>query len=162
MMIKDEQLKIQLAIIGIVSMGYIYFNRNPNRNIPSGLNFVAPADGTIKKIENNRIEIFIGLDDVHFQRSPFIGIVTNIVNQNSSYNKIEITTIFGNVVIERWSGILARTVITNVKIGDIVNKGEIIGRILLGSHCAIQIPDSIKIKVKVGDHILAGETIIAE
>lgn len=161
---------ILLAVGSLLLLkGYVFFNRNPVRKITSGNNFVAPADGVVEKIEKDsrgyiKIQIFIGLGDVHYQRSPFFGSIVNIINitGDSSCNKIELSTIFGNTIIERWSGILARTVRTSVKVGDVVNKGDIIGRILLGSHCSITIPKSLKVKVYEGDHLLAGETIIAE
>ena len=167
--IDSQSTKYVLLTIGsllVFGKGYKYFNRNPNRTIPSGNNFVAPADGIVESIERDnrgyiKIQIFIGLTDVHYQRSPFFGSVVNITG-NSSCNKIELSTIFGNTTIERWSGILARTVVTKVKVGDIVGKGDIIGRILLGSHCSITIPKSMTISVCVGDHLLAGETVVAE
>lgn len=143
-------------------LGYALFNRNPIRNIPIGNNFTAPADGTIVDITNNRIEIFIGITDVHYQRSPFDGIITKVIEDNPLYNVIELDTPLGYTIIERWAGDLARTIITYVKIGDNVKKGQIIGRILLGSHTAITIPPELMIKVNIGDHIIAGETIIAE
>lgn len=143
-------------------LGYIYFNRNPFRTIPEGNNFVAPADGTIVDIKDNRIEIFIGITDVHYQRAHQSGIITNIIEDNPLYNLIELDTPLGYTIIERWAGDIARTIITFVKIGDHVKKGQIIGRILLGSHTAITIPPGLMIKVNIGDHIIAGETIIAE
>lgn len=152
------------GLVTVLPVGYIYFNRNPDRDIPEGDNLVSPADGIIQKIENNKIEIFIQITDVHYQRSPFTGTITNIspTNQNTSYNNIELSTTFGSINIERWAGKLARTILTFVKSGEIVNKGEIIGRILLGSHCSVTVPTNMTIKVNVGDHLLAGETIIAE
>lgn len=147
---------------GIAILGYIYFNRNPNRQIPFGDNITAPCDGTIISIKNNKIEFFLGLGDVHYQRAPQSGIVADIVDINEDYSSIELDTRFGPVTIERWAGQIARTVVTYVKVGDRIDKGDLIGRILLGSHCSITIPPDLMIKVDVGQHVLAGETVIAE
>ena len=141
--------------------GILYFNRNPYRTIPAGNSVVSPADGTIVDIVNNRIEIFIGITDIHYQRAPYSGIITNII-EAKEYNLIEMDTPLGYITVERWAGKLAKTVLTNVKIGDIVNKGNVIGRILLGSHTAITIPPYLTLKVVKGQHVIAGETIIAE
>lgn len=153
---------ISSYIIPTVLLGYLYFNRNPPRNIPLGNNIVSPADGTIQSIKDNRIDIFINLLDVHIQRVPFEGQITNIISDTSLYNVIELDTKLGHITIERWAGELARTVTTSVKPNQYVNKGDIIGRILLGSHTSITIPPNLIIKVKPYQHITAGETIIAE
>lgn len=154
-------MKLLSAIIPTIFLGYIYFNRNPSRNIPPGDNLVSPADGTIQSIQNNRINIFINLYDVHIQRSPFEGQITNIISQSPMYNVIELETKLGHITIERLAGELARTVTTDVKLNQYVNKGDVIGRILLGSHTSITIPPNLIIKVIQGQHVIAGETIIA-
>ncbi len=148
-------------ILTFLALGYLYFNRNPPRTIPEGNNVVSPADGTITDITKNRIEIFIGITDVHYQRSPFEGQIINIIEDNPSYNLIEMNTPLGYTVIERWGGELARTVITYVEKGQYVKKGDIIGRIILGSHASITIPPYLNILVRSNQHVLAGETIIA-
>ena len=142
-------------ILLTLSLGafYLHFNRNDHREIESGI--VSPADGTIEKIENNRIDIFIGLTDVHFQRAAISGIITDI--QDYPEENKNIIVIDNKLTIIRLGGILARSVRTSVKVGDYVEKGQIIGRILLGSHASIYpIYDSV---VKVGDHVLMGQTL---
>jgi len=149
-----HETKVILTASGIALVSfYIYFNRNPDRIIQPGI--VSPADGTIKIIDNNRIEIFIGITDVHFQRAPASGIITDIKDYPDE-NKNFITMDNG-LIIERRGGILARSVRTFVKVGDRVEKGQFIGRILLGSHCAIS-PITNPI-VRVGQHVLAGQTL---
>lgn len=137
------------ALVGFVS----YFNRNPDRIIQEGL--VSPSDGTIENIADNRIDIFIGLTDAHFQRAPISGLITDI--QDFPEENINRIVINGTLTVERKGGMLARSVLTNVKIGDTVEKGAILGRILLGSHAAIY--PIYNIKIAVGDHIHAGQTI---
>ncbi len=143
-------------------LGWLFFNRHPNRTITSGNNIVSPADGTIVDITGNRIEIFIGLTDVHYQRIPAAGTVIHITDMNREYNLIELDTSFGIITVERWAGKIARTVTTDVKVGDTLNKGDTIGRIVLGSHTSITIPLGLTIKVAKDQHVFAGETIIAE
>lgn len=154
--------KLLNDLTGVAIFAYLYFNRNPERNIPIGNNIVSPADGTIVSIIGNRIEVFLSLFDVHYQRAPFEGYITKIIEDSSSYNVIELDTPLGYITIERWAGKIARTITTFVKVGNHVKKGEVIGRILLGSHTAVTIPPHLSIKVIEGQHVLAGETIIAE
>lgn len=155
-------MKLFSHVIPSIILGFLYFNRNPPRNIVLGDNIVSHADGTIQSIQSNRIDIFINITDVHYQRAPQSGTITNIIFQSPMYNVIELETKLGHITIERWAGELARIVTTNVKVGQYINKGDIIGKILLGSHTSITIPPSMTIKVKPLQHILAGETVIAE
>ena len=86
-MITDMR-KIYKYVLGVLSLGYIYFNRKPGRVIAEGINLVSPADGTLIDIKNNKIEIFIELLDVHYQRAPQSGVVTNIIDIDRKYNLI--------------------------------------------------------------------------
>jgi len=140
--------------------GWLYFNRNPERVIPSGNNIVSPADGIITSINDTKIDIFIGLFDVHYQRSPYSGISSES-ESTPDYNRLEIYSDIGFIIVERWGGLLARSVQTFVTLWSEVSKGQIIGRILLGSHASITLPQHVIISAKVGDHVIAGETIIA-
>lgn len=145
--------KLLLAVSSIsLAAFYVYFNRNPYREIQPGI--VSPADGTIESIYNNRIDIFIGITDVHVQRAPISGIITDIQDYPAENKNI---IIIDNLTVERRGGIIARSVTTQVSIGDYVEKGQIIGRILLGSHAAVY--PIYNPTVKVGDHLLAGQTI---
>lgn len=140
--------------------GFLYFNRNPGRVIPHGNNVVSPADGTIMSINDNKIDIFIGLSDVHYQRAPYSGIITES-ESTPDYNRLEMFSDIGFIIVERWGGFLARSVSTFVTVWSEVSKGQIIGRILLGSHASITLPQNVVISAMVGDHVIAGETIIA-
>ena len=135
---------------------YLFFNRNPNRVIEHGI--VSPADGTIESIKNNRIDIFIGLLDVHYQVAPISGTVLDIIDlPNENKNIMVISDGVKTLTVERMGGILARSVRTFVKVGDTVTRGQRIGRILLGSHTSIY--PILNPLVKVGDHIIYGKKI---
>jgi len=151
----NNSTKLTYGITGLAAF-YIYFNRNPNREIQQGI--VSPTDGFIEKIENNRIDIFIGLLDVHYQRAPISGTIIDIQDfPSENKNIIIIESPIITITVERRGGILARSVRTFISIGDYVEKGTIIGRILLGSHTAIYpIYNPI---VKVNERILSGQTI---
>ena len=59
------------------------------------------------------------------------------------------------------AGVLARRIVPYVKAGDVVQKGERIGLVQFGSRADIYLPLNAKIKIKLGDHVVGGETIIA-
>lgn len=147
--------------LGFLTLGYLYFNRNPLPSIPSGDNIISPASGKIIDITNNRIEIFINIWDIHYQRTPIAGTISKIENQTPMYSLIEMESILGHITIERWAGELARQITTILQENQFVTKGQVLGRILLGSHTAITIPPFMHLIVKVGQHVDVGETILA-
>ncbi len=87
--------------------------------------------------------------------------ITNIKNIDNYNDFFTLETAFGNILIERKGGVLARSLRSFVKEGDKLVKGQPYGKILLGSHCWITVPEALEIKVKVNDIIKAGQTIIA-
>lgn len=161
--------KTKLIVAGFtILLGYTYFNRNPIRYIPISDNvIVSPADGTITQISNNKIDIHIGITDVHIQRAPYDGTILDIYGDSSGHYIILNNLIYGDFIIERKGVPLINNVMTFVKKGDIINKGDIIGKITFGSFCSIQLPlissntTELHIVVREGQHILAGESIIA-
>jgi len=162
--------KIYYYGLGTLILGYIYFNRNPIRYIPSSNSVVvSPVDGTITKILNNKIDIHIGITDVHIQRAPYNGTIIDIYGDSSGHYIILNNPIYGDFIIERKGVPLINNVVTFVKKGDIINKGDIIGKITFGSFCSVQLPlipyyttvQPMNIVVREGQHLLAGESIIA-
>jgi phosphatidylserine decarboxylase len=51
---------------------------------------------------------------------------------------------------------------TTPKAGDSIERGKRIGRILLGSRVDVFMPKGFKSKVKVGDQVKAGVTVLGE
>jgi phosphatidylserine decarboxylase len=158
---KKKTTYIIFGLLGVGLLGNIYFNRNPKRKISIDGNLLAPSDGIIKSITDNKIEIFIRLTDVHIQRVPCDCEIISIENDNNYYDKYLLQTEFGEIILERKGGILARSIRSFYKEGDLLNRGDEYGRILLGSHCWITVPQELNILVNVGDILKAGETIIA-
>ena len=59
------------------------------------------------------------------------------------------------------AGILARRIQSFVNEGDVLQKGDIFGRILLGSQVVLILPNNAKLNVKVGDVLTDGESVVA-
>jgi phosphatidylserine decarboxylase len=60
------------------------------------------------------------------------------------------------------AGILARRIVCSLKGGERVRQGERYGMIMLGSRVDLYCPVEAQIKIRVGQAVKAGETIIAE
>jgi phosphatidylserine decarboxylase len=59
------------------------------------------------------------------------------------------------------AGVLARRIVTFVEVGDELARGERISLIQFGSRVDVYLPHSAKIRVKLGDRVVGGETVLA-
>lgn len=118
------------------------------------------------------IAIFMNAFDVHVNRSPIEGTVAEIIYRDGSFNMASslalqnernILVIDGDtrLVVIQIAGKFVRRIQCFVNEGSTVEKGERIGRIVLGSQVVVILPCSYEITVAVGDHVKAGESIIA-
>ncbi len=124
--------------------------------------------------------IELNLRDVHVQRAPIDGMVTkieryegkhgNALRSKTKYDLVnaneKVLSLFKNKVetvgVVQVAGIAARRIRTNVKVSDIVTKGQVYGRILLGSQVVLIIPHARTLQVGVGDRVIDGETVVAQ
>ena len=58
------------------------------------------------------------------------------------------------------AGFVARRIVCNLKEGDSVHAGDRFGMIKFGSRCDVFVNRDWEVKVKVGDNVTAGETIL--
>ena len=123
------------------------------------------------------ISIFMSPLDVHVNRAPIDGKVESIKHEKGKFfaafnlkrslmnEKNEI--IIKNKEIDRVkviqiAGFLARRIICTVSKDEKVNKGQRIGKIVLGSQVTLILPSKkVNLKIKKKQKVTAGETIIA-
>ncbi len=168
------------VVLFLLLAGFMaYFFRNPHRTIPTEANIIlSSADGKVTRVEDRAegkfVSVFLSPLDVHLNRSPIAGKVTNVElfqgkkapatsNEASQTNERNAITIEGEkmtVVCTQIVGILARRIVCNSKVGDELKIGEIYGLIKFGSRTDLLMPENVKIEVKVGDRVKGGETII--
>ncbi len=165
----------------------LYFFRDPDRIIPDGPVAVSPADGKVVGIvgdgtgsESTRISIFLNVFDVHVNRAPIAGRVTNVEYTKgqflvasrevaSSQNERNTLTIAGTVAgastcvrFAQIAGLIARRIVCYKKPGDTVAKGERIGLIKFGSRVDVFLGPEWEVKVKPGDRVAGGSSILAQ
>lgn len=136
---------------------------------------MSPADGKVILIddEKKRIDIFMGVTDVHVNRAPLKGKVKRIrrergghapaYSDESEKNEkltISLGTEHGPVDVTQIVGIIARRIVPYVEKGDVLRKGERIGMIRFGSRVRLEFPGPVKFHVKEGDRVRAGETTL--
>jgi phosphatidylserine decarboxylase len=182
-------IKYTLIIIGVVFLIFcINFFRDPDRTPPNKKNVVlSPADGEIVIIkdvkEDNfikddavQVSIFMSVVNVHVNRIPIDGVVDYLKYVKGEYlmafyekadkrnerTEIGINSAYGKVFFTQVAGFIARRIVCNLKIGDTVKSGNRFGMIKFGSRSDVIVPKNWKLKVKTGDKVVAGETILFE
>lgn len=164
----------------ILAIFCAWFFRDPERPIPVGSVAVSPADGkvvaVVKEDGRTRISIFLNIFDVHVNRSPVSGVITDYVYQKgkflvasleaaSSDNEQTIITIRtqdgAQVVFKQIAGLIARRIIFNKKPGDLIQTGERIGLIKFGSRVDVILGPEWAIEVSPGARVSAGSSILA-
>jgi len=162
----------------------IIFFRDPDRKI--GDDIVSPADGYIRDIYKFNdadigkciiLSIFMNIHNVHVNRMPIDGKIIDTKHlpgshipafkKDSDKNEryiIKIKTDKDMIKIIQIAGTIARRIIPYIKKNEAIKKGEKIGIIKLGSRVDLYLPDTnkLKIKVKIGDKIKAGESSVAK
>ena len=156
-----------------------FFFRNPKREIPlDPAVIVSPADGRVVKVERvgnvTKLSIFLSLFDVHVNRSPIAGRIdamdykpgkfraafNHAASIENERNVIMVTQ--GNVklVFTQIAGLVARRIVCWKKIGDIVEKGELIGLIRFGSRVDVLFPAGAEVTVAPGMRVRGGSSTI--
>ncbi|MEY2427233.1 MAG: phosphatidylserine decarboxylase [Verrucomicrobiota bacterium] len=174
----------------LFSLFTLYFFRDPNARVPTGANLVvAPGHGKVDVIDTTteplfmggecqRISIFLSVIDIHVQNAPVSGKISFFkysVGQFLSALKTECVTCNENVLlgieaseprgekigVRLLAGLIARRIVPFVQLGDEVARGDRISLIQFGSRAEVYLPRNAKIKVKLNDHVVGGETVLA-
>ncbi|MCK4271565.1 phosphatidylserine decarboxylase, partial [bacterium] len=58
------------------------------------------------------------------------------------------------------AGLLARRIVCRLRVDNSVIRGQRFGMIRLGSRVDLFLPETVELKVKQGDRVVAGETIV--
>jgi phosphatidylserine decarboxylase len=164
----------------ILAVFCLYFFRDPERPIPSGPVAVSPADGKIVAVKAespgmNRISIFLNIFDVHVNRTPIAGTITDVVYQSgevlvasreeaSAQNEQNTITVEGGgtkIVFKQIAGLIARRIVCYKKKGDRVSAGERVGLIKFGSRVDVFLGPEWEIVVRPGERVKAGSSVLA-
>jgi phosphatidylserine decarboxylase len=172
----------------IITLFMVLFFRDPERKIPEGEGiFVSPADGKVilikdvyekdyLKAESKEISIFMSILNVHVNRSPCDGKVSLVKHSSGKFlvahkdaasmeNENTVMVLEGKdgkIVVRQVAGFLARRIVCRAEVGDELRRGERYGMIKFGSRLDVYLPKDVKIKVKAGDKVRAGETILGQ
>jgi phosphatidylserine decarboxylase len=169
------------APLFVVAVFCAWFFRDPERLLPAGPVALSPADGKVVCVvpeadRQTRISIFLNIFDVHVNRAPIGGVITDITYQKgqflvasreaaSSLNEQNVLTIRTEdgtkVVVKQIAGLIARRIVCYKKIGDIVQSGERVGLIKFGSRVDVIFGPEWRVEVTPGQRVTGGTSVIA-
>lgn len=167
---------------------FLWFFRDPQRTIPAGDGLiVSPGDGLVTETASittpdgpgQRISIFLSVFDVHVNRSPIGGVLSNVRYQKGQFlnamnpasaerNEQNMVTVRGQgadagfeVTFKQIAGLLARRIVFQYKEGQVVERGQRVGLIKFGSRVDVVVPASAELRVKVGERVRGGASVLA-
>jgi phosphatidylserine decarboxylase len=158
-----------------------WFFRDPERLLPIGPVALSPADGRVVCVvpegdDHTRISIFLNIFDVHVNRAPISGVISDAVYQKgqflvasraiaSAQNEQNIVTIRAadgtRVVFKQIAGLIARRILFYKKVGDFVQAGERVGLIKFGSRVDVIFGPEWRVEVSPGMRVVAGTSVLA-
>ena len=175
-------------ILLIATTFVLIFFRDPERVTPEiDRGVISPADGKIIFVETTsdarfskdkllKISIFMNVFNVHVNRVPYSSLVRKVhhvagrflaadsakAHLNNEYCAVElITADQRKITMVQIAGLVARRIICRLEAGDSVSCGERFGLIRFGSRVDLYLPHQSNPAVKVGDKVVAGESLLA-
>src|SRR5271165_5939853 len=169
----------------LLAVFFLWFFRDPERTVPQGEGLVvSPADGKVTEVlrvttpegEALRLSIFLNVFNVHVNRSPIGGVLRvvryqkgeflNAMNPSSAEkNEQNLAVVQSDegytVTFKQIAGLLARRIVFKPVPGARLERGERIGLIKFGSRVDVLLPGTAALRVKNGDHVKGGSTILA-
>jgi phosphatidylserine decarboxylase len=176
------------VILAALSAFFLFFFRDPERIVTTAPNAVlSPADGRVmvagpsasRDFASDRwqqISIFLSPMDVHINRMPVSGRLTKVeyrpgrflpaykpdAGDLNEFTEVWVDVGGQTVVFRQIVGILARRIVCRAKAGDDVKAGDRFGVMKFGSRMDVFLPLAARIRVKVGDKVVAAVTVLAE
>lgn len=180
-------------LLAALPVGIVAFFRDPVRPIdstPVADDLVlAPADGKVMHAgpgqpgvapegEWQQVSIFLSVFDVHINRTPYGGTVTEVQYRPGKWHAAykfesatenersditvehEVDGTTRTVVFRQIVGLVARRVVTRIKPGDRLRTGDRIGLMKFGSRMDVFVPAEVELQVQKGDRTVAGETVL--
>ena len=148
---------------------------------------VAPADGQVVNVipldhepilgcAAVQISIFLSPVNLHVNRYPASGVIRNVTyipgkylmafNPKSSHenerSQFVMDTEHGPIMYQQITGFLARRIVYDTKVGNVVTAGDRFGMMKFGSRMDVVVPSTAAVNVRPGQKVVSSATIIAD
>lgn len=176
---------VPLLTLGAFSL---WFFRDPEREPPAEAGLVSPADGTVLSVSEEeddrflktrakKISIFMSVWNVHVNRAPLSGVIEGIhyepgrffkahldkSSRENEHNALVVDAGEGRrMAFVQIAGVIARRIACWVSAGDDLVRGQRVGLIRFGSRLDVYLPLDARVKVRPGDKVRAGRSILGE
>lgn len=184
-----KEIAYILSILPVALMGFVlFFFRVPQRSRVGEDNVVTSvADGKVVVIEKAyegeyikdeciQVSVYMDFFNVHVNFWPIDGEVEYYkyhpgkymlaylpkASELNEHTSTGMNTEFGQIFFKQIAGTFARRIVCHANPGTEVSKAEECGVIKFGSRIDMFLPLDADIKVKIGDHVKACESVIAE
>eukprot|EP00752_Nemacystus_decipiens_P015987 g14292.t1 len=182
-----------LVLILPATFALLAFFRDPERRTPTQRGvMVAPSDGRISSIHDIEhfgpldgpatcVRIFMSVLDVHINYSPYHTAVESIAhtpgehlntlkpesaedNENNLLVLVHPNRQYKMAAVRQVAGMLARTIVCHVHEEQVIQRGQRIGLIKLGSTTELYIRKDLspRLQVKEGQRVTGGVTVVAQ
>jgi len=164
------------AVCVLAGLASLWFHRDPERSPPPA-GVVAPADGRVSVVRREgdrvRVAVFMNVTDVHVNRAPAPCTVRSVTHTpgrhlpaftKESERNERVTLDCGEYELTLVAGAVARRIHPYVEPGEDLERGERLGHISFGSRADVLLPpeyDVGDVRVEEGQHVRAGETVVA-
>jgi len=176
-----------------LTFALLLFFRDPERRTPTQRGvMVSPADGHVSSIHELEhfepldgpavcVRVFLSVFDVHINYSPYHTTVQSITHTPGAHlNALKPESAEGNennllvlihpnrgykmAAVRQVSGMLARTIVCHVREEQVLQRGQRIGLIKLGSTVELYIAKEMapRLQVKQGQKVTGSVTVIAQ
>lgn len=185
-----------LGFIGIIlTLWCVYFFRDPARYTPQGSGLIiSPADGIVAEVQEVdvpdeiplpypralKIGVFMNVFDVHVNRAPCAGRVTDLgyypgsfldasLDKASTQNERQMVTMRTDYRVQgqevsiafvQIAGLVARRILCDLDEGQPLAAGERFGLIRFGSRVDVYLPTDCAVCVAVGQRMIAGQSVL--
>jgi phosphatidylserine decarboxylase len=173
------------AVLGLFTA---FFFRDPERQAPQDPRLVlSPADGKVVFLAEAppghalgagawQLSIFLSIFDVHVNRAPVGGRIVGVdyhkgeflpafndkASLRNEQNEVTIQEGQTRVIFKQIAGLIARRIVFEKRVDDLVAPGERVGLIRFGSRVDVFLPREFKARVRVGERVRGGTSILAE
>jgi len=168
-------------LVFLLTLFVVWFFRDPQRPTPPAGFGLSPADGRIIKIESltdnpytkapaKKVSIFMSPMNVHVNRAPvdgqlagqtyypgsFVNASFDKASEHNERNALILNTDEGQVAVVQIAGFIARRIVSWVREGDKMERGQRFGMIRFGSRVDLYLPPDSEIMVTIGQKVSAG------
>jgi phosphatidylserine decarboxylase len=176
--------RLAAAPFALASLASLGFYRDPDREPPDVPDAVlAPADGRVVSITDaidpfvgdaTRVSIFLSPLDVHVNRAPIAAVVVGReftqgeflaaykpdVSETNERCTLHLQGDGVRITVTQVAGVLARRIVCRVRPGEKLEAGQRYGMIRFGSRTDLSVPRGMQLRVREGDRVRGGETVI--